>query len=126
VSWEASSIFEPAQAEEDQTRFRNFYVHCRYELQDEWSCMCNDRYPVCDREIEPYASGEKGDEELELHVRADWMPDQGLRLGIENVEDLAGWQSKGVRSEHAGFGRVEQPSSRAELHAPKINTCRRP
>lgn len=26
--------------------------------EDEWSCMCNDRCPVCNRETEPYKSEE--------------------------------------------------------------------
>ena len=38
--------------------FRNYY-QCPYDLtkwRDEWHCTCNDRCPVCDREIEPYFS----------------------------------------------------------------------
>ena len=38
--------------------YRNFY-RCPddgTEWQDEWSCMCDDRCPVCNAEIEPYES----------------------------------------------------------------------
>ncbi len=44
--------------EEVEIRFRNFYVHCDQEWQDEWDSMCNDRCPVCNAEIEPYKSEE--------------------------------------------------------------------
>ena len=38
--------------------FRNSYLcpDCGAELEDEWSCMCNDRCPECDVEIEPSSS----------------------------------------------------------------------
>jgi hypothetical protein len=29
---------------------------CDVDWEDEWSCMCNDRCPTCDYEIEPYDS----------------------------------------------------------------------
>ena len=32
--------------------------HAPEEWQDEWSCMCNDRCPICNTEIEPYDSDE--------------------------------------------------------------------
>ena len=38
--------------------FRNYY-QCPYDdtkWRDEWHCTCDDRCPVCDREIEPYFS----------------------------------------------------------------------
>ena len=41
--------------------YRNFY-HCDAEdcdnpaWEDEWSCMCNDKCPSCNAEIEPYKS----------------------------------------------------------------------
>jgi len=31
---------------------------CGTEWDDEWDCMCNDRCPKCNAEIEPYASEE--------------------------------------------------------------------
>jgi hypothetical protein len=39
-------------------RFRNYYEcpNDRTKWHDEWTCMCNDRCPTCDREIEPYFS----------------------------------------------------------------------
>lgn len=38
--------------------FLNKYYcdECKIEWWDEWSCMCNDRCPECDWEIEPYES----------------------------------------------------------------------
>ena len=45
--------------EVDSNRFTNYYecsCGCRWE--DNWSCMCNDRCPDCDTEIEPYESVE--------------------------------------------------------------------
>lgn len=41
-------------------KFRNHY-RCPRDgsgWEDTWSCMCNDRCPVCNAEIEPYASEE--------------------------------------------------------------------
>ena len=47
--------------------FRNYYTHpeCGVSWTDEWSCMCNDRCPACDAEIEPEESEEiaSGEEE---------------------------------------------------------------
>lgn len=38
--------------------FLNFYrcPNDGTQWEDEWSCMCNDRCPVCNKEIEPYLS----------------------------------------------------------------------
>ena len=43
---------------EEELKFRNHYHcdDCDEEWQDEWSCMCNDRCPSCNKEIEPYES----------------------------------------------------------------------
>ncbi|MGO9589227.1 MAG: hypothetical protein ACLP3K_04165 [Candidatus Acidiferrales bacterium] len=41
-----------------EIRFRNYY-QCPADgtkWTDEWSCMCNDRCPVCGDEIMPYES----------------------------------------------------------------------
>jgi hypothetical protein len=44
---------------ESTTRYRNHYrCVCGHEWTDEWDCMCNDRCPKCDTEIEPYHSEE--------------------------------------------------------------------
>lgn len=43
-------------ATEEKLRFLNHYRHCGEEWSEEWSCMCNDRCPVCNKEIEPYES----------------------------------------------------------------------
>ena len=38
--------------------FRNAYecARCGERWEDEWSCMCDDRCPVCATEMTPYAS----------------------------------------------------------------------
>lgn len=41
---------------EEEAYFLNRYEHCGQVWQDRWSCMCNDRCPVCDAEIEPFES----------------------------------------------------------------------
>lgn len=44
----------------EPNKFRNHY-RCPYdefEWVDLWSCVCNDRCPVCNAEIEPYRSEE--------------------------------------------------------------------
>lgn len=46
---------EPEQPS-DEHRYRNYYEHCDTQWDDTWSCMCNDRCPVCNKEIEPYKS----------------------------------------------------------------------
>lgn len=38
--------------------YRNRYEHCGTVWSDEWSCMCNDRCPICNAEIEPSHSEE--------------------------------------------------------------------
>lgn len=40
----------------------NTYEHCGETWQDEWDCMCNDRCPVCNHEIEPCESIEAEEE----------------------------------------------------------------
>jgi hypothetical protein len=45
--------------------FRNHYRHCGQEWNDEWSCMCNDKCPVCDAEIEPFKSDDLREEEYD-------------------------------------------------------------
>lgn len=37
-------------------RFENHYEHCGQEWSDTHSCMCNDRCPCCNKEIEPHRS----------------------------------------------------------------------
>jgi len=42
--------------DEVKINYRNSYKHCDYEWSDEWDSTCNDRCPVCNKEIEPYLS----------------------------------------------------------------------
>ena len=41
---------------EEPAIYANYYRHCDQIWIDTWSCKCNDRCPVCNREIEPYFS----------------------------------------------------------------------
>ncbi len=44
---------------EQLTIYENHYrCDCGEEWSDEWTCMCNDRCPSCNAEIEPYDSDE--------------------------------------------------------------------
>ena len=36
----------------------NHYRHCDTEWEDKWLYMCNDKCPVCGKEITPYDSEE--------------------------------------------------------------------
>lgn len=44
-------------------RYLNSYycIDCNIYWDDYWDCMCNDKCPVCDKEIEPYESLELDD-----------------------------------------------------------------
>lgn len=46
----------------EPARFLNYYRHCDTEWTDAWSCMCNDKCPVCGAEIEPFESEDLDDE----------------------------------------------------------------
>ena len=46
--------YEPVDG--DEANYLNYYRHCGVEWSDVWSCMCNDRCPECNCEIEPYES----------------------------------------------------------------------
>jgi len=53
------STITPALAEDAAPWYRNDYrCECGEEWSDEWSCMCNDRCPGCNKEIEPHHSEE--------------------------------------------------------------------
>lgn len=66
-SYRSGELKELAGLDDETIRFRNFYRcdgkptpghkgHKPVEWQDEWSCQCNDRCPICDVEIGPYKS----------------------------------------------------------------------
>ncbi len=38
--------------------YENTYRHCDIEWCQEAECMCNDRCPICNKEIEPYKTRE--------------------------------------------------------------------
>ena len=41
--------------------FTNFYrCPCGEEWESKWDCQCNDKCPVCNKEIEPYRSEDAG------------------------------------------------------------------
>jgi len=43
-----------------EAKYKNYYrcPSCDAEWEDVWTCCCNDRCPVCNKEIEPYNSEE--------------------------------------------------------------------
>jgi len=41
---------------EELKKYANYYEHCGGIWIDAWNCMCNDRCPACDAEIEPFKS----------------------------------------------------------------------
>lgn len=44
--------------------YLNYYIcPCGKSWVDKWSCMCNDRCPMCNAEIEPYRSVDLPDDE---------------------------------------------------------------
>lgn len=51
--------------------FTNIYVcpHDNTMWEDVWTCMCNDRCPCCNSEIEPYESIEHDSGEVINHVK---------------------------------------------------------
>lgn len=56
---------EDEEGGESAVWYRNHYrCVCGHEWTDEWDCMCNDRCPKCDTEIEPYQSDDLGEENL--------------------------------------------------------------
>lgn len=65
----APAKFEP------EGNYLNYYKHCNEVWEDQWSCMCNDRCPTCNAEIEPFKSEELNDDgqvvETILHVPED-------------------------------------------------------
>jgi hypothetical protein len=56
--------------EEDKDRYTNHYLcpNDSTRWDDNWSCMCNDRCPNCDAEIEPYASTDNRDQSETIHA----------------------------------------------------------
>jgi hypothetical protein len=89
---------------EEPAKFRNYY-RCdhadsleknrpAFEWQDEWSCMCNDRCPICGHEVEPNKSTELC---LECHAIVDGAtngrcPECGAL--IKDLDELQGELSK--------------------------------
>jgi hypothetical protein len=73
-----SDIWEgPTDDDGAPCRFVNHYTctECNEVWQDQWSCACNDKCPVCNREIEP-------DPEASIELGLDGKP-------IEQSKDLA-------------------------------------
>lgn len=46
----------------------HYECDCGYTWQDEWSCMCNDRCPECNKEIEPYQSDIVDDNDVTIRM----------------------------------------------------------
>jgi hypothetical protein len=54
---------------EDESCYTNHYYHCGVEWTDDWSCMCDDRCPVCNAEIEPFWSVDNRDQSEIIHAQ---------------------------------------------------------
>jgi len=54
---------------------------------DEWSCMCNDRCPECDAEIDPYMSENLVDGEMVIHAQVVY--DKAMELKEQVEKQLA-------------------------------------
>lgn len=50
----------------EESGYENHYEHCGQIWIDTWSCMCNDRCPVCNKEIEPYFSRDMTEDTEEI------------------------------------------------------------
>lgn len=53
--------------------FTNYYLcPCGHEWNDQWDCACDDKCPVCNKEIEPFLSddGSLSPQELEAALTA--------------------------------------------------------
>ena len=74
--------------------FRNDYhcSECGEEWDDEWSCMCNDRCPRCDAEIEPVSSVDLS----RLLTREDYLGAARLIFGNEQAFHLV--TAKGAKA----------------------------
>jgi hypothetical protein len=76
------------QGDTSMAMYLNHYVHCRTLWDDEWECMCNDRCPVCNCEVEPFASDELNENGMVIgeisHVPENWAPEQGWPEEADN------------------------------------------
>jgi hypothetical protein len=83
-----------------ETHYTNYYVHCKHEWNDQWSCMCNDECPECGTgDIEPYASLENESGETIMHVGPDFIPEDGLPDGMTSAAALEGWDAAKFKPE---------------------------
>lgn len=65
--------------------FRNKYecTHCDENWEDEWSCMCNDHCPTCNREITPYDSEDLSEPTSQAHFE---------RIALIKLKGLSAWR----------------------------------
>lgn len=62
LDFEEIVLITKAPSDDSPVKYRNFYrCSCTHEWEDTWDSMCNDRCPVCNKEIEPYQSNEIGE-----------------------------------------------------------------
>lgn len=60
LGWKERFMENKEKNQEQESSFINYYEcsECGETWEDVWSCMCNDRCPNCNSEIEPYESRE--------------------------------------------------------------------
>ena len=54
----------------EKALYENQYEHCGRIWVDEWDCMCNDRCPICNMEIEPFYSEDLTEDDTEQTEQA--------------------------------------------------------
>ena len=84
---------EDEEGGESAVWYRNHYrCVCGHEWTDEWDCMCNDRCPKCNTEIEPYQSDDLGEDNLFIEAV------NGLVEFYPELKDKGSWRASARRS----------------------------
>jgi hypothetical protein len=86
---------------------------------DEWDCMCNDRCPECDAEIEPYISDDLRSGERIIHAQIVYDKAVAARQEQENELDrqFSELMPNMAKLEDAGSGQS------SESAAESVTTC---
>ncbi|WP_254786699.1 hypothetical protein [Methylomonas sp. LWB] len=74
------------QTEASTVRYLNQYrcPYCQTEWEDVWDCGCNDRYPGCNKEIEPYESALIEGESAKTELPVDEPASANVKVAVVN------------------------------------------
>jgi len=124
TEWFQSVATAKQSGTEGEQRFVNHYRHCDIAWTSSWSCMCNDRCTVCNKEIEPYEStvvdtsvnhGVAGADHEKVETFLNWLSAKACyHHGIEDVMEDIGTSfdpdvvSNAIKHYGVGFDSVEQ------------------